>query len=58
MTTFLDAGELAERWKTTKGHLANKRWRGEKPDFIKMGSRVLYQLEIIEEYEASLRDRK
>jgi hypothetical protein len=51
MSTFLDTNELAGRWRTTRGYLANQRYLGVGPKFIKIGAKVLYPLEVIEEYE-------
>lgn len=51
MSTFLDTDELAERWRTTRGYLANQRYLGKGPEFVKIGAKVLYPLEVIEVYE-------
>lgn len=51
MSTFLSTEELAQRWKTTKGYLANRRCDGLGPKFVKVGAKVLYPLEDIEQYE-------
>ena len=48
---FLDTFELAERWKTTRGNLANKRYRGEAPEFIKIGKKILYPIDVVEGIE-------
>jgi hypothetical protein len=49
----LPPSALAERWDTTKGHLANLRSRAEGPPYLKIGARVLYPLDGIEQYEAA-----
>jgi hypothetical protein len=44
---------LSERWHVTPGHLANMRAQGRGPAYLKIGSRVVYPLTVIEEYEDS-----
>lgn len=53
MSTFLTTKELADRWKTSPAYLANRRCGGHGPEYIKVGSKVLYPLEEIEKFEAS-----
>lgn len=43
--------ELAARWNISHRTLERWRWTGEGPLFIKLGGRVVYRLEDIEEYE-------
>jgi hypothetical protein len=43
--------ELAERWRISKGTLANWRVSGEGPRYIKFGRRVLYPLSEVEAFE-------
>ena len=43
---------LASRWATTTQRLANDRASGRGPAFLKVGTRVLYRLSDIEDYEA------
>ncbi len=50
--TFLSTQELAERWKTTKAYLANRRSQGLGPEYIKVGAKVLYPVEDLEVFEA------
>jgi hypothetical protein len=40
---FLTAKEVAELLRTTPGHLANQRMRGEGPPYFKFERRVLYE---------------
>lgn len=48
---FLNAAELATRWGVSVGTLAN--WRSEEkgPSFVKIGTRVMYSLKVIEMFE-------
>lgn len=48
---FLTPRELAVRWSTTVGSLANSRYLGHGPAFMKLGRRVLYPLDAINEHE-------
>lgn len=49
--THLNQTELAARWKISPRTLERWRWTGEGPRFVKLGGRVVYRLEDIEEYE-------
>lgn len=49
---FLTPEELAERWKTTTGTLANLRSKGRGPEYIKALGKVLYKKDDIKKYEA------
>lgn len=53
--TFLDTEELAERWRTSRGYLANRRCAGKGPEYIKVGSKVLYPIDKVESYELEKR---
>jgi predicted DNA-binding transcriptional regulator AlpA len=44
--------ELAERWGTSVGRLANWRSKGEGPGFVRLGAAVRYRLVDIEQFEA------
>ena len=44
--------ELAARWNISHRTLERWRWSGEGPRYIKIGGRVVYRLEDIEEFEA------
>ncbi|KAF0228204.1 MAG: hypothetical protein FD175_2310 [Beijerinckiaceae bacterium] len=44
--------ELAARWNISHRTLERWRWSGEGPRFIKIGGRVVYRLEDVEEFEA------
>jgi hypothetical protein len=52
MTTHLHQTDLARRWRLSPRTLERWRWTGEGPRFVKLGGRVVYRLENIEEYEA------
>jgi predicted site-specific integrase-resolvase len=43
--------ELAARWNISHRTLECWRWTGEGPRFVKLGGRVVYRLEDVEEYE-------
>jgi predicted site-specific integrase-resolvase len=43
--------ELAARWNISHRTLERWRWSGEGPRYIKIGGRVVYRLEDVEEYE-------
>jgi len=51
--THLNQVELAARWKISPRTLERWRWTGEGPAFIKIGGRVVYRLEDVEDYEAN-----
>lgn len=53
MDTFITRKDLAQRWHTSTGHLANLAYKGQGPRFTKIGTRVLYKLSDIEAYEGS-----
>ncbi len=44
--------ELAARWNVSHRTLERWRWSGEGPRYIKIGGRVVYRLEDVEEFEA------
>ena len=57
MTTHFHQIELARRWKLSPRTLERWRWTGEGPRYVKLGGRVVYRLQDIEEYEVGqLRD--
>lgn len=43
--------ELAARWNISHRTLERWRWTGEGPRFVKLGGRVVYRLEDVEEFE-------
>lgn len=43
--------DLAARWNISHRTLERWRWTGEGPRFVKLGGRVVYRLEEVEEYE-------
>lgn len=49
---LLTERELAERWRCSRGSLANQRSRGEGPPFLKLGVLVRYRLADIASYES------
>jgi hypothetical protein len=51
-TSFLTRAELAGRWRTSPGRLANLASAGVGPAYVKLGARVLYPLAAVETHEA------
>ncbi len=51
--TFLNPKELAQRWKLSPSTLERWRWLGVGPNFIKIGGRIRYRQEDVDEYEAT-----
>lgn len=50
--TYLRSAELARRWGTTLGALANLRYRGTGPDYVRIpGVGIRYALDVIQRYE-------
>ncbi len=50
-TKHLNQIDLAARWNISHRTLERWRWTGEGPCFVKLGGRVVYRLEDVEEYE-------
>jgi hypothetical protein len=48
---YLTSKELADRWRLSDQTLANWRYAGKGPPFIRVGSRVLYPAEGINAFE-------
>jgi hypothetical protein len=48
---YLTSKELADRWRLSDQTLANWRYAGEGPPFIRVGARVLYPCEGIHAFE-------
>lgn len=48
---FLTSRELAERWRLTPKTLDKWRCAGKSPPYEKIGSRILYKISEIEEFE-------
>lgn len=51
MEQFLTTEELAKRWRMSEKTLANWRCNNNGPDYIKVGSRVLYPLAGVLQFE-------
>jgi hypothetical protein len=49
---FITPHLLAKRWSLTSATLSQWRWSGRGPVFLKIGGRVLYRLEDIEQFES------
>lgn len=52
--THMNQLELAVRWRISHRTLERWRWTGEGPKFVKLGGRVVYRLDDIEEYEQTM----
>jgi hypothetical protein len=48
---YLTSKEVADRWRLSDQTLANWRYAGKGPPFIRVGSRVLYPIEGIHSFE-------
>jgi hypothetical protein len=48
---LLDSKDLSDRWRCSPGHIANLRWRGVGPRYVRLGRSILYRLADIVEYE-------
>ena len=48
---YMTPAELAERWRTSVGVLANRRWRKQAPRFVKLDKSVIYPLSGVLEFE-------
>lgn len=51
--TYLTPGELVVRWRSAVTVKTLRNWRsaGRGPDYVTLGTRVLYSLEAVERYE-------
>lgn len=47
--------ELAQRWRISPRTLERWRWLGQGPQYLKIGGRVIYRLEDVENFEAEKR---
>jgi predicted site-specific integrase-resolvase len=52
---LLTPNDLAERWKLTPATLSQWRWNGKGPYFMKLGRRILYRIEDVENFEQEQR---
>lgn len=53
--TLLTPQDLATRWFVTLSTLGQWRWNGRGPQFLKIGGRVLYQIQDVEAFEEQAR---
>ncbi len=51
--THLHQVELARRWKLSPRTLERWRWLGQGPRYLKIGGRVVYRIEDVEEHETN-----
>jgi hypothetical protein len=54
-TKHLNQIDLSKRWNISHRTLERWRWRKKGPPFLKLGNRVLYELQAVEAYETSRR---
>ncbi len=47
----LDQNQLADRWHISPRTLEQWRWRGVGPRYLKIGARVIYPFDHVEDYE-------
>lgn len=50
--THINQCQLAKRWNMSPRTLERWRWLGQGPVFLKLGGRVVYRLQDVEDYEA------
>lgn len=50
-TNLITPETLAERWNITKTTLSQWRWNGRGPKYLKLGRRVMYRIQDVEEFE-------
>jgi hypothetical protein len=50
--THLNQIELSRRWRISARTLERWRWLGQGPKFLKIGGRVVYRVDDVENYEA------
>lgn len=51
MSHILTSDQLAARWLTSRGYLANLRSQGKGCPYVKLGRRVVYREKDVERYE-------
>ena len=51
MSHILTSDQLATRWLTSRGYLANLRSQGKGCPYVKLGRRVVYREKDVERYE-------
>lgn len=47
----MNQGQLAQRWDLSPRTLEQWRWRGVGPRYMKIGGRVIYRLQDVEDFE-------
>jgi hypothetical protein len=52
---ILTSDQLAVRWRTSRSYLANLRCQGKGCPYVKLGRRVVYQVEDVKAYEKARR---
>lgn len=51
MKPFLSTSALANRWDIKAATLKQWRWNGRGPTYLKLGRRVMYRLQDVEQFE-------
>jgi hypothetical protein len=54
---WLTVDELAERWHVTPGAIHQRRCRGDMPPGMRVGRRVLWRLDVVEQFEDSFTEQ-
>lgn len=54
-TTYFTQTELARRWRISPRTLERWRWRRTGPAYVKLGGKIVYDLNDVEAYERSQR---
>ena len=55
MSHIITSDQLAARWLTSRGYLANLRSQGKGCPYVKLGRRVVYRAEDVRAYEKARR---
>lgn len=55
MSRIITSDQLAVRWRTSRGYLANLRSQGKGCPYVKLGRRVVYRLADVKKYELDRR---
>ena len=51
ISNTIEVDELAERWGVSKKTIDNRRYRGQGPNYFKIGGKILYDLEDVQRME-------
>jgi len=51
ISNTIEVGDLAKRWGVSKKTIDNRRYRGQGPNYFKIGGKILYDLEDVQRME-------